>query len=144
MTAANTARLLSLNIDVCNNYKVLSGGDRAQGSVWKGKVDCNGSRGDVILGWYRFQGAAGDRILDKCVPKGHCSAPVPGWMRGNHPTVAEGLVTRGVCYHFGRDCCFLSHNITVKNCGGYFVYMLESPYVCSARFCGNGGAGELP
>lgn len=144
MTAANTARLLSLNIDVCNNYKVLSGGDRAQGSVKKGNISCERDRGDVITGWYRFQGAAGDRILDKCVPEGHCSAPAPGWMRGNHPTVAEGVVTREVCFRFSTDCCFGRNNITVKNCGGYFVYMLESPNLCSTRFCGNGRAGELP
>ena len=110
----------------------------------KVNVDCIGSRGDVIPGWYRFQGAAGDRILDKCVPEGHCSVGSPGWMRGNHPTVAEGLVTREVCFRLKTYCCFRRNNITVKNCGGYFVYQLESPYNCSARFCGNGGAGELP
>ena len=104
---------------------------------------CKWYHRDLIPGWYRFQGAAGDRILDKCVPAGHCSARAPGWMRGNHPTVAEDIVIREVCFRFSTDCCFWRKKIGVKNCGGYFVYMLESPH-CSARFCGNGGAGKLP
>ena len=104
---------------------------------------CKWYHRDLIPGWYRFQGAAGDRIHDKCVPAGHCSARAPGWMRGNHPTVAEDIVIREVCFRFSTDCCFWRKKIGVKNCGGYFVYMLESPH-CSARFFGNGGAGRLP
>ena len=131
---------------MCNNYKVLSGGDRAQGSVNKSILACQYHlrRRDVVTGWYRFQGAAGDRILDKCVPVGHSSSPAPGWMRGNHPTVAEGVVIREVCYHLSTDCCFRRQNIRVKNCDGYFVYQFDWPYVCAARYCGNGGTGELP
>ena len=126
---------------MCNDYvyKNLSGGDRAQGSVWKGNVTCDRDYRDLIPGWYRFQGAAGDRILDKCVPVGNCRFPAPGWMR-----VAEGVVSRGVCYNFSTDCCFWRKKIEVKNCDEYFVYILESPNFCSARYCGNGGAGELP
>ena len=129
---------------MCNNYKVLSGGDRAQGSVKKGNISCERDRWDVITGWYRFLGAAGDRILDKCVPMGHCCALFPGWMRGNHPTVAEGVVTRDICFSFRTDCCYLRDNIIVKNCGGYFVYRLELHSDRLARYCGNGDAGELP
>ena len=73
-----------------------------------------------------------------------CSTIAPGWMRGSHPTVAEGVVTRKVCYHFDTDCCTWSNNISVKNCGGYFVYKLEFTPNCYSRYCGNGGAGKLP
>ena len=129
---------------MCHNYTyaILSEGDRAQGSALKGNVTCR--RYELIPGWYRFQGAAGDRILDKCVPMRRCSTIAPGWMRGNHPTVAEGVVTRKVCYHFDTDCCTWSNNISVKNCGGYFVYKLEFTPNCYSRYCGNGGAGKLP
>ena len=103
----------------------------------------NCDRDYLIPSWYRFQGAAGDRIADKCVPDGRCGTPAPGWMRGNHPTVAEGVVTREVCYHIYKDCCYWSNNISVKNCGGYFVYKLERTRNCFAGYCGNGGAGKL-
>ena len=125
---------------MCNNYRVLNGGDRAQGNALKGNYKCDG---DLIPVWYRFQGAAGDRIADKCVPVERCGTFAPGWMKGNHPTVAEGVVTREVCYHI-HECCSWTGNIRVKNCGGYFVYKLEWGPGCPARYCGNGGAGKLP
>ena len=128
---------------MCNNYKNLTTGDRAQGATVK-KFSVNCDRDYLIPDWYRFQGAAGDRIADKCVPERRCGTRAPGWMKGNHPTVPEGVVTRKVCYHIYNDCCFWSNNITVKNCGGYFVYKLEWRLHCFAGYCGNGGGGKLP
>ena len=66
-------------------------------------------------------------------------------MNGSHPTVAEGVVTREVCYTFHeKECCYLRDTISVKNCSGYFVYKLERPESPVVRYCGNGGAGKLP
>ena len=127
---------------MCNNYTVLSGGDRAQGSASQDNVKCDML--ELVPGWYRFQGAAGDRIADKCVPERRCGTVVPGWMQGNHPTAADGVVTRRVCYHYSYNCCLWSNNISVKNCGGYFVYQLKGTPGCNSRYCGNGGAGKLP
>ena len=142
MTVANWSPFP--NIDVCHNYTILSGGDRAQGSTFKGNIDVVCHRKELIPGWYRFQGAAGDRMPDRCVDEGHCGTPAPGWMSGNHPTVADGVVTREVCYSLYGDCCRGSNKISVKNCGGYFVYKLGRTPHCFARYCGNGGAGKLP
>ena len=125
---------------MCNNYKVLNGGDRAQGNALQDNAKCDDK---LNPGWYRFQGAAGDRILDKCVPEGRCGTDAPGWLQGNHPTVAEGVVTGKVCYHFKDNCCLWSNNISVKNCGEYFVYQLRESPGCKLRYCGNGGAGKL-
>lgn len=125
---------------MCNNYKVLNGGDRAQGNALQDNAKCDDK---LNPGWYRFQGAAGDRILDKCVPEGRCGTDAPGWLQGNHPTVAEGVVTGKVCYHFKGNCCLWSNNISVKNCGEYFVYQLRQLPGCNLRYCGNGGTGKL-
>ena len=130
---------------MCNtgNYKVLRGGDRAQGSLLKGAAKCD--KRDLVPGWYRFQGDAGDRIPDKCVPDSYCGTYGPGWIIGNHPTVDEGVVTRKVCFsNYFHGCCRWSNYISVKNCGGYFVYELKKPPYCNLRYCGNGGAGKLP
>ena len=97
----------------------------------------------MTLGWYRFKGAAGDQMAGECVPENRCGANAPGWIRGIHPKVAEGVVTREVCYNFFGDCCYLNDSISVKNCGGYFVYQLKMPSVCFARYCGNGRTGEF-
>ena len=133
-----------LTVDGCNNYTVLSEADRAQGQpVINSNYRCDDL--DLVPGWYRFQGAAGDRMADKCVPLDHCGTRDPVWLSGAHPTIAEGAVTRRVCYHSNRSnsCCDWYDNIRVKNCGAYFVYELPRSSYCSARYCGNGIAGKF-
>ena len=131
--------MLSFKVDGCKNYTVLSEADRAQGNtVWNHLSDI-----DMITGWYRFQGAAGDGMADKCVLPYRCGTVLPGWLNGTHPTVPEGVVTRQVCYSAGHSCCDYSNIIKVKNCSSYSVYELQKPPFSSARYCGNAGAGKL-
>ena len=127
-------------MDGCTNYTVLSEEDRAQGNA---HPPHNRNDSGLVTGWYRFQGAAGDRIPDKCVLNYRCGTKHPGWLNGIHPTITEGVVTRTVCYSYDRDCCKVSTIIKVKNCSSYYVYELpRTPYQYS-RYCGNAGAGKL-
>ena len=90
-------------------------------------------------GWFRFQGAAGTRMPTSCPPKYRCNTNVPGWLNGVHPTVASGEVTRKVCFHWGKSCCYFSINIKVKNCGSFYVYYFDSTPnngQCHLRYCG--------
>jgi len=133
-----------LTVDGCDNYRVLSEADRAQGHiVINGTYRCD--KYDLVPGWYRFQGAAGDQMADKCVTKRHCGTYYSGWLNGAHPTVAESVVTRTVCYSEDYTCCLYSNNIRVRNCGAFFVYELQKQPHCYSRYCGNGrSAGNLP
>jgi len=134
--------LLLPEVDGCTNYKVLSEADRAQGNA-----ESPHDKGDSGLetGWYRFQGAAGDRMPEKCVLRYRCGTVYSGWLKGPHPTVAEGVVTRKVCYNNGYSgCCGRSNIIKVKNCSSYYVYELQrTAWRYTERYCGNGGAGKL-
>ena len=126
-------------MDGCTNYTVLSEADRAQGNTVNNSLcDCG-----LVTGWYRFQGAAGDRMADQCVPRYRCGTERPVWLNGLHPTVAEDVVTRKVCYHMWDDCCRWSHIIKVKNCSSYYVYELHRTLGCPFRYCGNDGAGKF-
>ena len=128
-------------VDGCHNYRVLSEADRAQGHI---SSNYRHDRDYLVSGWYRFQGAAGDRMADKCVPMDHCGTKYPRWLNGTHPTVAEGVVICAVCLHKSSICCYLYQNIRVKNCGAYFVYALPRLYYYDdSRYCGNGRAGEI-
>ena len=71
-----------------------------------------------------------------CVSSGRCGTSASGWMNGVHPTVAEGKVTRKVCYNYD-SCCQWSNNIDVVNCGLFYVYKLSRPPVCTLRYCGS-------
>ena len=126
-------------MDGCNNYKVLSEADRAQNhSERNDRCDK-----DLAPGWYRFQGAAGDGMPDECVIQFRCGTNAPGWFYGTHPTVAEGVVTREVCYAYWGHCCWWSNNIKVKNCGSYYVYELQKPPKCNLAYCGNLGPSKF-
>ena len=81
-------------------------------------------------------GEAGDHIPEKCVPKRHCGTNATGWLNGKHPTIREGLVTRQVCFHWGRNCCLWKIDIKIRNCGKYYVYQLNRIKFCYLRYCG--------
>ena len=73
-----------------------------------------------------------------CVSKLRCGTHATGWMNGAHPTVAQGKVTRKVCYSWDSNCCNWSNNIEVVNCGQYYVYKLSPPSAgCTLRYCGS-------
>ena len=98
----------------------------------------------LVTGWYRFQGDAGDRMPDKCVLRFRCGTKRPGWLNGTHPTIADGVVTRTVCFSGITNCCFRRHIIKVKNCSSYYVFELQRPRSSwCLRYCGNAGAGKL-
>ena len=134
-------------MDECKNYTLLNEGDRSQGNTLQTSIRCDRY---LVTGWYRFQGDAGDRMPNKCVLQYRCGTEHPGWLNGTHPTVAEGVVTRQVCYYGGgrqrrSDCCYYSNLVRVKNCSSYYVYELQKlsfSYPC-LRYCGNAGAGRL-
>ena len=71
------------------------------------------------------------------VPQHHCNTDVPGWLSGDHPTTALGVVNMKVCFHKGEDCCFFEQFISVKNCGNFYVYELVR-LNCYWRYCGAG------
>ena len=104
------------------------------GNKEQSSVKCD-QRDPTLPGWFRFTGAAGDRMPTKCPETKRCGTHAPGWLNGNHPSVAEGIVSREVCYHWG-NCCRWKNKINVKNCGAFYVYELQKPPACSLRYCG--------
>lgn len=60
-----------------------------------------------------------------------------------HPTVAEGIVSRQVCFHWSGNPCKWSRFIRVRNCGKYYVYLLFETPTCYLRYCGNSDQGNV-
>ena len=118
-------------VDGCHwqNYKNLSDADRKHDyETQYAKCD------DTLDGWYRFQGDASTKMVTTCPPTDRCDAAFPIWLRGGHPAVAEGKVTRNVCIN-NFHCCKESFPIQVKNCSSYYIYKLLNPWHCPARYC---------
>ncbi|CAB3997417.1 Hypothetical predicted protein, partial [Paramuricea clavata] len=117
----------------CFGYKWLRESNRNQ-KYSRLEYNCDKS----LSGWYRFGGGAGIKIPTTCVFKNRCGTRATGWMNGAHPTVADGKVTRKVCYNWSDNCCLWSNNIEVVNCGQYYVYKLSAPSAgCTLRYCGS-------
>uniref|UniRef100_A0A9J8BT86 UMOD/GP2/OIT3-like D8C domain-containing protein n=1 Tax=Cyprinus carpio carpio TaxID=630221 RepID=A0A9J8BT86_CYPCA len=125
------------SLDPCSNYTVLDEPWRAtrnQSSVY---YMCDGCV--TWSGWYRlFINGLNAQIPDTCVAQYSCGTDIPLWIRGGHPRVQDGVVTRDVCGHWNNDCCYNgSYPIKVKACpGNYYVYELISPTKCSAYCAG--------
>ena len=114
-----------------NSYTSLTDGRRKTTYVTT-TVYCD----DSLLGWYRFEGDAGTRMPTTCPPVNRCGTSATGWLNGTHPTVAEGNVTREVCFSWTGNCCWQSTNIQVRNCGSYFVYNINGLPRCNMAYCG--------
>ena len=119
-------------------YAVLNQPGRSQDDTYQ-TIDDNTrcDRDELTPGWYRFEGAGGTAMSDSCVPSKRCRTHASGHLVGAHPTFAEGTVTRQVCYTWSTNCCLLSNNIRVRNCGSFYVYELRATPDCKFRYCTN-------
>ena len=48
-----------------------------------------------------------------CPPANRCDASFPGWLSNGHPTVAEGIVKRTVCFN---NFCTLLRKVALHSC----------------------------
>ena len=124
--------VIFFSISECQNYGSLNSGDRKITYTTRGS-NCDSGIGP---GWFRFEGSAGKRMPTSCSPYYRCGTHATGWLNGGHPTVADGQVSRTVCFHWTSGCCEWSTNIKVRNCGSYYVYYLHGSPICSGRYCG--------
>ena len=75
-------------------------------------------------------------MATSCPPLYRCNTNAPGWLNGGHPSVADGQVTRQVCFNWSGLCCHGTVNVQVRNCGSYYVYYLRE-YGGVTRYCGS-------
>ena len=132
-----TCTLLLLFLE-CSSNRILNESDRGQGYMQVVKCDRN-----LPKAWYRILGGAGTQMPDTCVHEQQCGTHAPGWLSGGHPTVAQGIVRRQVCFHWYSNCCQWSLNIRVRNCSAFYVYELIPTHGCSLRYCGDRKQGKL-
>ncbi|KAK2876093.1 hypothetical protein Q8A67_020189 [Cirrhinus molitorella] len=126
-----------LSVNPCHSYTVLDNPWRSPDNRYPSQYKCDA---DVSwAGWYRFfihgQNA---QMPETCVDWKSCGTYIPMWLNGKHPTVEDGVVTRGVCGSHVYGCClFPSKPIKVKACpGGYYVYEFLKPVSCLSYCAG--------
>ncbi|XP_067260251.1 adhesion G protein-coupled receptor E3-like [Chanodichthys erythropterus] len=127
---------VTISTDPCYNYTVLNDTWRSTSNTYDSFRRCDTSV--TWSGWYRFVIQGWNAYIpDTCVAQYSCGTDITLWIRGGHPTVEDGVVTRDVCGHWNNYCCFFgSYPIKVKACpGNYYVYELVKPTVCSSTYC---------
>ncbi|XP_051762893.1 adhesion G protein-coupled receptor E3-like isoform X2 [Ctenopharyngodon idella] len=121
--------------DPCYNYTVLNDTWRSINNTYSFPM-CDTSV--TWSGWYRlFINNMNAQIPDMCVAQYICGTVVPMWLRGGHPTVEDGIISREVCGHLNNYCCYYgSYPIKVKACpDNYYVYELVRPPICNSAYC---------
>ena len=119
----------------CKNYKRLDDNTRSVENK-RQSYTCDKSSQIADNTWYRLVGGSGTQLPTTCVPKLRCGTHAPGWIQGGHPSVADNVVKRKVCFHWSGNCCRWNRQIEVRNCGNFYVYKLMKPPVCHLRYCG--------
>uniref|UniRef100_A0A9J8D7S7 Uncharacterized protein n=1 Tax=Cyprinus carpio carpio TaxID=630221 RepID=A0A9J8D7S7_CYPCA len=137
--------LISCNIfitanlsDPCYNYTVLDEPWRATNNTYGLHSYYMCDQSVTWSGWYRlFINGLSAHIPDTCVVLYSCGTDIALSIRGGHPTVQDGVVTRDVCGYDGGYCCYYgSYPIKVKACpGNYYVYELVRPTLCYLAYC---------
>ena len=65
-----------------------------------------------------------------CQPTNRFGTQITNWINGGHHSVADGQVSRTVCFHWTAGCCEFSTNVKVRNCGSFYVYYLNGILTC--------------
>ena len=55
-------------------------------------------------------------------------------MKGELPAINDGIVQRTVCFHLDGNKCYVSAEILVKRCVGFYSYKLK-PIHFYGRYC---------
>ena len=124
----------------CKNYKILNENDRksSYSTPTNGPEYCDDQlpTDSDPAEWYRLMGDAGTKMPIKRVDAYHCGTVWSGWLDGAHPALKDGEVHRTVCFSDRPTGCKHTTEISVKNCGAYFIYKLFKPPGCNSRYCG--------
>ncbi len=125
------------SVDPCYNYTVLDDPWRANSS----RPSNPSSKCDTSVTWrarYRlFINGLNAQNPDTCVAQYSCGTNIALWIRGGHPTVEDGVVTRDICGQWNNYYCYVgSYPIQFKACPGhYYVYELVRPAFCISAYC---------
>lgn len=115
--------------DVCdeNVYRTVNDERRLHYSHRYGTSFTRFDLDNLFLGWVRYTVGEGRMMEEAPALTGMCTTEKQGWINGEHPTVDDGVVKREVCWKFGGEDCKEKNDISIRNCGEFYVYGIAKP-----------------
>ncbi|XP_063691658.1 uncharacterized protein LOC134823987 [Bolinopsis microptera] len=115
--------------DVCsdNVYKEVDDVRRLKYSHKYGTGFTRFNLDNLFNGWIRYTIGTGRMMEEPPAVTNMCTTEYQGWIDGEHPRDNEGVVQRKVCWKYNGNDCHSSNEISVKNCGKYYVYGIVKP-----------------
>ncbi|XP_071136701.1 uncharacterized protein [Mytilus edulis] len=128
----------STAIDPCTSYSTVHRSDSRGTNCFveqKSTAVC-----DRLLkpGWYKAEAnGISLEMASSCPPMYSCGTESQLWMDGKSSSVSDGVVNRKVCIRdtAPNDCCNVSMQIQMKNCGSFYVYNLNYTDGCNRAYC---------
>lgn len=117
----------------CYNYETID--DESRNIFKPIGMGCDQSVFNSTSRWVRFVGAGGTQIPTARIGPSQCGTQATGWYSGEMPTITDSTTSGDVCFEWQSNICRWRSNISVTNCGSYYVYQLSSPPECSLRYC---------
>ena len=93
------------------------------------------------LQWFRFTGAAGQRMLDRCPPAESCGTYMPLWTDIQLPDNVGGRAEGQFYVSYDGHCKHMTHNLSVIRCSEepadvVYLHHYAPRGDCWAAFCG--------
>ena len=95
--------------------------------------------------WFRFVEPAGTKLpigpnARSKKRETPCGTHFTAYLKGSHPTISDGVVSRLRCYVFGKWIDYLCTNIDVAACPNYqqeifYIYKLKQINACHYGYC---------
>ena len=90
--------------------------------------------------WFRFTGAAGNIMLNRCPPAYSCGTNVGMWTDERMPTLVGVQSSINAYRSWSRNCKYFTKRVSVMKCSTNnnfdFIYKYASDTVCTLGFCG--------
>lgn len=90
--------------------------------------------------WFRFSGAAGNQLMNSCVPGLSCGTHISLWSDDLVKPINLGVPVKIYAYGSnGHDCRWYTVEMSVMRCGlspPDYVYRYDGVLQCSLGFCG--------
>lgn len=97
--------------------------------IWNGQWDIR------IAIWTRFAGGGATTLATSPPQTYRCGTLATGWVVSALPSTVGATTTVVVCFNWGYNICYWITTLSVTNCNGFYVFLMNNVPSCTSRYC---------